>query len=137
MPKAIHERSSIHGASQFMPFRAIHYGHARITYVNPSLSRVPIRLSPFFVKKTRPVRQGGKKVFFIYYQPAKSSHTRKSSKPALFEGITLFGSKYILKIVEDIKSNGRACEDVFFLNGKKIYNGFNVLFHNVQSPFHY
>ena len=49
MPKAIHERSSIHGASQFMPFRAIHYGHARITYVNPSLSRVPIGIGDTFL----------------------------------------------------------------------------------------
>ena len=40
---AIHEQSSIHGANQFMPARAVHYGHARITYVHPSLSRVPIK----------------------------------------------------------------------------------------------
>lgn len=30
MPKAIHVRRTIHGASQFMPLRAIHYGHAQL-----------------------------------------------------------------------------------------------------------
>ena len=35
-----------HGASQFMPIRAIHDGHASTTSEKPSLSRVPIGMLP-------------------------------------------------------------------------------------------
>ena len=34
-----------HGTSQFMPIRAIHYGHAFTTTEKPSLSRVPISVN--------------------------------------------------------------------------------------------
>ena len=57
MPKAIHERSSIHGASRFMPVRAIHYGHALTTLEKPSLSCVPI-FSFLLVFKALSLRRG-------------------------------------------------------------------------------
>ena len=42
-----------HGVSQFMPARAIHYGHASTTLAKPSLSRVPISNGGSFERKTR------------------------------------------------------------------------------------
>ena len=97
MPKAIHERSSIHGASQFMPFRAIHYGHARITYVNPSLSRVPILTSRFFIfARVKSVYISN----ILYYIISRSNQTALNkfcaSKTAFISIAILFCPSFVL-----------------------------------------
>ena len=57
MPKAIHERSSIHGASQFMPFGAIHYGRANNLCSSFVLARAHSAFALFFANVHRPLER--------------------------------------------------------------------------------
>ena len=56
-----------------MPTRAIHYGHARITYVNPSLSRVPIKETAPNKKRQKHFLSGASALSLCKFQKTKQT----------------------------------------------------------------